>query len=145
MRKTILTAATAALLAGALTPATPALADDPPPPPAPALHHIRYTVSADGPIWARIYYRDTEPVMFSDYSHNPFQFSPRADVDLGPGQPWVLETMLADPEMWAMVTVQSGEAPNFPTPNFGCVLEVDGVVVKTGSGPKGALCSLRNW
>ena len=31
MRKTILTAATAALLAGALTPATPALADEPRP------------------------------------------------------------------------------------------------------------------
>lgn len=151
MRTTLLTAATA-LCAATLLPLAPARADDPPPPPPAAdpappapMHQVRYTVSADGPIWATIYYRDTEPVQFSDYSHNPYQYSPRVDTDLAPGQPWVLETMLTDPELWAMVTVQSAESPNFPTPNFGCVLEVDGVVVKTGKGPKGALCSLRNW
>jgi hypothetical protein len=31
------------------------------------------------------------------------------------------------------------------TPNIHCALAVDGVVVKTNQGPKGALCSLRNW
>ena len=30
-------------------------------------------------------------------------------------------------------------------PNFHCVLAVDGVVVVTKSGAKGALCSIRNW
>jgi hypothetical protein len=119
------------------------LADDTPPPG--PLHHVRYTVTADGPIWANIYYRDTEPAMFSDYSHNPYEFSPRADVDIAPDKPWVLETNLADPDLWAMVLVQSGESPGFPTPAFNCELAVDGVVVKTNSGPKGALCSIRNW
>lgn len=155
----------AVLVGGAcLTAATPALADDDdqdpvaadeqdpaagddaaPPAPAPA-HTVRYTVTSDNPIWAHIYYRDVEPEIFSDYSHNPYQYTPRADVDLGPGQPWVLETRLNDPNTWAMVTVQSGESSAFP-PNttFRCELAIDGVVVKKNNGPKGAVCSIRNW
>jgi hypothetical protein len=137
-------ATTAALAAGTIATAAPAFADDPAPP-GPPLHHVQYTVTADAPYWAHIYYRDSEPVMFSDYSHNPYEFSPRADVDIAPDKPWVLDAMLADPNLWAMVLVQSGESPNFPTPGFNCKLAVDGVVVKTNSGPKGALCSIRKW
>lgn len=140
-----LTAATAATLAtGAIATAAPAFADDPEPP-GPPLHHVQYTVTADAPYWVHIYYRDSEPAIFSDYSHNPYEFSPRADVDIAPDKPWVFDAMLADPDLWAMVLVQSGESPNFPTPGFNCKLAVDGVVVKTNSGPKGALCSIRNW
>ncbi|OFB36970.1 hypothetical protein BA059_22030 [Mycolicibacterium sp. (ex Dasyatis americana)] len=138
-------AAATALAAGAVATAAPAFADDPPPPPGPPLHHVQYTVTTDAPYWVHIYYRDSEPAIFSDYSHNPYQFSPRVDVDVAPDKPWVLDTMLADPDLWAMVLVQSGESPNFPTPGFNCKLAVDGVVVKTDSGPKGALCSIRNW
>ncbi|MGV0736824.1 hypothetical protein ABQF35_18905 [Mycobacterium syngnathidarum] len=138
-------AAATALAAGAVATAAPAFADDPPPPPGPPLHHVQYTVTTDAPYWVHIYYRDSEPAIFSDYSHNPYQFSPRVDVDVAPDKPWVLDTMLADPDLWAMVLVQSGESPNFPTPGFNCKLAVDGVVVKTNSGPKGALCSIRNW
>lgn len=127
------------LTGGALTGAAPAGAEDP------VLHHVRYTVTADGPFWATIYYRDVDPPSWSDYSHNPYEFSPRADSDVGPNQPWVHDTMLADPDAWAMVTVQSGDSPNITPPTFNCTLEVDGVVVKTNSGKKGALCSLRNW
>ncbi|MED5813284.1 hypothetical protein VST63_13050 [Mycolicibacterium sp. 050232] len=132
------------LVAGAIATAAPAFADDPPPP-GPPLHHVQYTVTSDAPYWVHIYYRDSEPAIFSDYSHNPYQFSPRADVDVAPDKPWVFDAMLADPDLWAMVLVQSGESPNFPTPGFNCKLAVDGVVVKTNSGPKGALCSIRNW
>jgi hypothetical protein len=142
----------ALLFGGACLTAVPALADDddppaaddaPPPPPA---HTVKYTVTSDNPVWSYIYYRDIEPAVFSDYSHNPYQFTPRADVDLGPGKPWVLETRLNDPNTWAMVTVQSGEDVSFP-PNttFRCELAIDGVVVKKNSGPKGAVCSVRNW
>ncbi|MBN3454107.1 hypothetical protein JNN96_08775 [Mycobacterium sp. DSM 3803] len=134
-------AAAAALtsIGGGLTAAAPAVAEEP------VLHHVRYTVTADAPFWATIYYRDVDPPSWSDYSHNPYEFSPRADADIGPSQPWIHDTMLADPNSWAMVTVQSGDAPNIPLPGFNCTLEVDGVVVKSNSGPKGALCSLRNW
>jgi hypothetical protein len=127
--------------AGEPAPADPGAA----PTPAPVMHHVRYTVTADEPFYSRIYYRQVDPPTWSDYSHDPYQFSPRADADIGPGQPWVFDTSLVDPALWAMVVVQSGEGPNFPTPAFHCTLEVDGSVVSTNSGPHGALCSLRKW
>lgn len=112
--------------------------------PAP-LHQVTYTVTAQTPTRADIYYRETDPPNWADYSHNPYVFSPRAEADVAPDKPWVHETMLADPNLWAMVVVQSGEAPNLEPPGFNCELAVDGVVVKTDSGPKGALCSIRAW
>lgn len=111
----------------------------------PVMHHVRYTVTANAPSFADIYYRDTEPAVFSDYSHNPYEFSPRVEADVAPDRPWVLETQLANPDLWAMVLVQSGETRMFDTAGFNCELAVDGVVVKTNSGPRGALCSIRNW
>jgi len=138
MRTKLALGITPALLGCGLAVAAEAPAD-------PAQHHVRYTVTADAPFFAHIYYRETQPPSFSDYSHNPYVFSPRADADIGPDKPWVFETTLADPELWAMVAVQSGESPNFPTPGFRCELAVDGTVVKTNSGRKGALCSIRSW
>lgn len=111
----------------------------------PVMHDVRYTVTANAPSFADIYYRDAEPATFSDYSHNPYEFSPRAEVDVAPNRPWVLQTRLANPDLWAMVLVQSGETRMFDTAGFTCELAVDGVVVKTNSGPRGALCSIRNW
>jgi hypothetical protein len=137
--RAILAVTTALALAVGAT-AAPAAADDDP-----VLHHVRYTVTANAPIFAHIYYRDTDPPTWSGYSHNPYEFSPRAEADLAPNKPWVLDAMLADPDLWAMVLVQSGESPNTPTPGFNCELAVDGAVVKTSSGPKGVLCSIRNW
>lgn len=131
--------AAAATLGAGFIGAAPAAANDP------VLHQVRYTVTADAPFWAEIYYRDIDPPSWSDYSHNPYEFSPKAEADVGPNQAWVHDTMLADPDQWAMVTVQSGDAPNIHTPTFNCTLEVDGAVVKTNSGIKGTLCSLRNW
>ncbi len=126
-------------------PGAPAPADPAAPAPAPVMHHIRYTVTTDEPFFARIYYREVDPPSWSDYSHNPYEFSPRADADIGPNQPWVFETNLADPMMWAMVVAQSGDGPEFPSPAFHCTLAIDGTVVVTNSGPRGALCSLRKW
>lgn len=138
MRSTLSITAALAVLGGMLTLSAPASAQ-------PVMHHVRYTVTADAPYFADIYYRDHEPAVFSDYSHNPYIFSPKAEADIGPDKPWVFETMLANPDLWAMVVVQSGESPGFPTPGFNCELAVDGTVVKTNSGPKGTLCSIRNW
>lgn len=138
LRTALTTAASMTLTTAAITAAAPTLAEPP-------LHHVRYTVTADAPFWAHIYYRDTDPPTWSDYSHNPYMFSPKAEADIGPGQPWVFDAMLANPDMWAMVMVQSGEAPNVTPPGFNCELAVDGAVVETNSGEKGALCSIRNW
>ncbi|MGE2715305.1 hypothetical protein ACQI4L_14705 [Mycolicibacterium litorale] len=138
MRTTMAITAAMTLTAGALGTAPPATAQ-------PLLHQVRYTVTADAPFYADIYYRDTEPPNFSEYSHNPYVFSPKAEADIGPDRPWVLETRLANPDRWAMVLVQSGESPELQAPTFRCELAIDGTVVKTDSGTRGALCSIRAW
>jgi len=130
-------ASIALAMAGAIAIAVPAVADDP------VLHDVTYTVYTDTPFSAEIYYRDFEPANFADYSHNPYLFSPNVEADLGPDKPWVLNVRLANPEYWAMVLGSSGRSPN--PPNFHCTLAVDGAVVSTNSGAKGALCSLRHW
>ncbi len=130
------TALGAAALA-AMGAAAPATAEDS------VLHDVTYTVSADAPFHAEIYYRDTDPPNFGDYSHDPYVFSPKVEADVGPGMPWVLNVRLADPQHWAMVLGTSGQSPN--PPGFHCTLAVDGQVVATNSGAKGALCSLRLW
>lgn len=117
---------------------TPARADDP------VMHEVKYVITAASPIWADIYYLDQDPTKFSDYSHNPYQFTPNVQADIAPGHPWVSPTvMLSNPEQYAMVSVSTGTEPG--TPNFHCALIVDGVVKASKDGPKGALCSLRLW
>ena len=108
----------------------------------PALHNVKYTVFAEGPAYLKIFYRDVDPPNWADYSHNPYAYTPKVEADVGPDQQWNLDVQLANPGDWAMVVAQ-GE-PGL-TPNVHCVLAVDGVVVKTHQGPKGALCSIRNW
>ena len=145
MRGTASRVAAVVAVAGAATTATvvapvQARADNPP------LHHVKYTVGASQPLRAQIYYRDTDPPNFADYSHNPYQYSPRADADLGPGKPWVMETMLANPQDWAMVVASKPEnIDELAKPGFVCELRVDDVVVATNTGTRGVLCSLRTW
>jgi hypothetical protein len=127
----------ATVLAAGLVLAPPAHAQ-------PTLHHVKYTVFAEQPYYANIYYRDVDPPNWAEYSHNPYKFSPKVEADIGPDQQWNLDVMLADPDQWAMVTASiAGDSPQ--RPNIHCVLAVDGVVVKTHQGPKGALCSIRSW
>ena len=109
----------------------------------PVLHNVTYTVSTDNPFLAEIYYRDMDPPNYADYSHDPYLFSPNVEAGLGPDKPWVLNVQLANPEQWAMVLGTSGMSPN--PPNFHCSIAVDGAVVVTNSGAKGALCSIRHW
>jgi hypothetical protein len=118
--------------------AAPVRADDP------VLHEVKYVVTAASPIYADIYYLDQDPQKFSDYSHNPYQFTPNVQADIGPGHPWVSPpVMLTNPDQYAMVSVSTGTEPG--TPNFHCALIVDGVVKASKDGAKGALCSLRLW
>ena len=118
--------------------AAPVRADDP------VMHQVRYVITAANPIWADIYYLDQQPARFSDYSHDTYQYTPNVQADIGPGHPWTSPVvMLTDPANYAMVVVSTGTEPG--TPMFHCALVVDGVVVKSNDGPKGTLCSLRNW
>ncbi|MGE2835164.1 hypothetical protein [Mycobacterium sp. SMC-4] len=114
----------------------------------PPLRHVRYTVGASQDIAnAEIYYRQVDPPTWAEYSHNPYQFTPNVEFNLGPGKPWVFETMLRDPDQWAMVVVgiPTQMTPPLEAPGFVCELRVDDVVVATDSGSKGALCSIRPW
>jgi len=108
-----------------------------------ALHQVKYTVFSEQPFNAEIYYRDTDPPTFADYSHNPYSFTPHVDVDLGPGKPWTYDLDMTNPDDYAMVVASTGTEPG--TPGLHCVLAVDGVVVVSKDGLKGVLCSLRNW
>jgi hypothetical protein len=120
--------------------AATAAADDSPPPP---LHNVHYTVWAEQPFNVEIYYRDVDPPNWADYSHDPYLFSPNVEADVGPNQQWNLDVPLANPDEWAMVVAYNGGSTHMP--NIHCALAVDGVVVKTHQGPKGALCSIRPW
>jgi hypothetical protein len=135
-----LAAATSLVTAGLIGGPT-AAADDPPPPP---LHNVHYTVWAEQPFNVEIYYRDVDPPNWAEYSHNPYRFSPNVEADVGPNQQWNLDVGLVNPDQWAMV-VASIPSGSTKTPNIHCALAVDGVVVRTHQGPKGALCSLRSW
>ncbi|MGH3633840.1 hypothetical protein [Mycobacterium sp.] len=117
--------------------AAPAGADDPP------MHRVKYTVTAANPIRADIYYLDNEPPHFAAYSHNPYEWVPNIQADVGPGKPWVFELMLANPDQYAWVSASSGLSG--ATPQFHCDLTVDGVAVVSKDGPKGVLCSIRHW
>jgi hypothetical protein len=140
-QRPLLTLISATALAAAVGTA-PAWADDDPPPP--PLHNVHYPVWAEQPFIVSIYYRDTDPPNWADYSHNPYQFSPKVEADVGPNQQWNLDVGLVNPDEWAMVVASTG-GESTKTPNIHCALAVDGVVVATHQGPRGALCSLRNW
>jgi hypothetical protein len=128
---------------GANMGAVPAAADEDPPPP-PVLHQVQYTVFSETPFKnTEIYYRDTDPPTFAEYSHNPYVYSPNVEADIGPKQMWQLNVSLVNPDQWAMVAASAVETKQIP--NIHCVLAVDGKVVATDQGPKGALCSIRNW
>jgi hypothetical protein len=134
-------AALAIASAGVVTPTAAADQDDPPPLP---LHQVQYTVFSESPFQnAEIYYRDVDPPTFADYSHNPYVYSPNVEANLGPHQMWTMNVQLVNPAEWAMVVASAPESKQVP--NLHCVLAVDGKVVATDQGPKGALCSIRTW
>lgn len=139
-RRALAGVASAMLLAVAAPLATtaPSSADD-----QPVLHHVKYLLTSAKPIYADIYYLDQEPPVFSDYSHNPYQFVPNVQADVGPGSPWTYELDLANPYNWAFFSASTGREPG--TPNFQCQLMIDGGIVQVQNGPKGVLCSLRPW
>lgn len=107
-------------------------------------HQVVYVVSSRTPAYVDIFYQDQDPALFSDYSHNPYSFTPEVHADITPDKPWVQPVSLLNPDQWAMVTATTGRGPQAPG-GIQCDLSVDGKVVVSKLGPKGALCSLRNW
>ncbi len=135
-----LSASGAAMLmtgAGLLTSTAPVHAD-------PVWHQVVYVVSAQSSVYVDIFYQDQDPTVYSDYSHNPYTFTPQVHADIAPGKPWVQPVNLLNPDQWAMVTATTGREPLAPA-GIQCDLSVDGKVVVSKIGSKGALCSLRSW
>lgn len=110
----------------------------------PVWHQIVYVVSARTPAYVDIFYQDQDATRFSDYSHNNYTFTPQVHADITPDKPWVQPVNLLDPDLWAMVTVTTGHGPQ-AAGGIQCDLSVDGKLVVSKLGPKGALCSLRSW
>ncbi|HWS93810.1 MAG TPA: hypothetical protein VN306_15370 [Mycobacterium sp.] len=110
----------------------------------PVWHQVVYIVSSTSPAYVDIFYQDQDPTLFSDYSHNPYTFTPQVHADVAPGKPWVQPVNLLNPDQWAMVTATTGREPAAKG-GIQCDLSVDGKVVVSKIGPKGALCSLRSW
>jgi len=110
----------------------------------PIWHQVVYIVSSTSPAYVDIFYQDQDPTLYSDYSHNPYSFTPQVHADIAPGKPWVQPVSLLNPDQWAMVTATTGREPAAPG-GIQCDLSVDGKVVVSKIGPKGALCSLRIW
>ena len=110
----------------------------------PAFHQVVYIVSARNPAYVDIFYQDQDPTLYSDYSHNPYSFTPQVHVDIAPDRPWVQPVNLLNPDQWAMVTATTGRQVAVEG-GIQCDLSVDGKVVVSKLGPKGALCSLRSW
>jgi hypothetical protein len=110
----------------------------------PVWHQVVSIVSNRSPAYVDIFYQDQDPTLFSDYSHNPYAFTPQVHADIAPDKPWVQPVNLLNPDQWAMVTATSGREPLVPG-GIQCDLSVDGKVVVSKNGPKGALCSLRTW
>lgn len=110
----------------------------------PVWHQVVYVVSSKTPTYVDIFYQDQDPTVFADYSHNPYSFTPQVHADIAPGKPWVQPVSLLNPDQWAMVTVTTGTEP-LAVGGIQCDLSVDGKVVVSKIGPKGALCSLRTW
>ena len=110
----------------------------------PVWHQVVYIVSSTSPAYVDIFYQDQDPTLFSDYSHNNYTFTPQVHADVAPGKPWVQPVNLLNPDQWAMVTATTGRQPPAPG-GIQCDLSVDGKVVVSNIGPKGALCSLRTW
>ena len=144
MLRARLVATLAMLLAATVLPTGVSQAEPVEPPPGPPLRHVQYTVWAEQPYTAEIYYRDTDPPNWAEYSHNSYLYSPNVEVAVGPDQQWNMDVWLANPDSWAMVTT-SIQTDSSAIPNLHCALAVDGVVVKTAQGPKGALCSIRTF
>ncbi len=110
----------------------------------PVWHQVVYIVSAQSPAYVDIFYQDQDPTVYSDYSHNPYTFTPQVHADIAPGKPWVQPVNLLNPDQWAMVTATTGREP-LANGGIQCDLSVDGKILVSKIGSKGALCSLRTW
>src|SRR5271165_2732940 len=83
-----------------------------------------------------------EPPSQSAYDANSSQFLTQVRTPLEPGQPWVYQTTLTDPNQWALVSASGALRV---APQLHCEIAVDGVTVVQQDGASGVQCALRPW
>ncbi len=111
----------------------------------PVWHQVVYIVSSAKTRLRRHLLSGSRSDALSDYSHNPYSFTPQVHADVAPDKPWVQPVNLLNPDQWAMVTCRLPVGQCRQPVAFSATLSVDGNVVVSKNGPKGALCSLRTW
>ena len=108
----------------------------------PAVHQVRYTVTAGDTLQAKINYLATEPPNQAAFDADSSKYLTYLQVPVDPGTPWVMETTLANPNQWAIVTASGVLRTN---PQFHCEIAVDNQTVVTQDGGSGVSCALRPW
>jgi hypothetical protein len=110
----------------------------------PAGHHVRYTLTTQGPADFDLFYLITQPPNKQAYNADAYSFVKKETVNVGPDAPWVFETTLADPQ-WAIFTVSSTTHGGQAAPNPHCEIAVDGQTVVQQDGPYNLQCQLSQW
>lgn len=110
----------------------------------PAGHQVTYTLTSAGPYDFDLYYLATQPPSQEAYDADPYAFLQKAEVNVGPGAPWVFETTLADPQ-WAILTASSTTHGGRAAPNAHCEISVDGQVAVQQDHPYSPRCQLSHW
>ena len=108
----------------------------------PAAQQVAYLVSTESEMTGNIDYMNTQPPSESAYNDNSSQYLTQVRTPLEPGQPWVYQTTLADPNQWALVTASGALRV---APHLHCEIAVDGVTVVKNDGDSGVQCALRPW
>jgi hypothetical protein len=108
----------------------------------PPAHQITYTVTTQSEMTGNIYYVSSQPPSQAAYDANSSQYLTPVRIPLEPGQPWVQQTTLADPNQWALVSASGALRV---APQLHCEIAVDGVTVVQQDGASGVQCALRPW
>jgi hypothetical protein len=110
----------------------------------PAGHHVRYTLTTQGPADFDLFYLVNQPPNKAAYNADAYSFVKKETVNVGPDAPWVFETTLADPQ-WAIFTVSSTTHGGQAAPNPHCEIAVDGQTAVQQDGPYNLQCKLSQW
>jgi len=107
----------------------------------PAVHQVRYTLTATDGADFDLYYMAVQPPTKAAYDADAYSFLKNDKVTLAPGVPWVFETTLADPQ-WAILTVSSTTHGGRAAPNPHCDISVDGQSVVAQDAPYNLQCKM---
>ncbi len=107
-------------------------------------HQVRYTLTSGAPYDFDLYYLATQPPNKDVYNADPYKYLQKASVNVGPDNPWVFDTMLADPQ-WAIFTISSTTHGGREAPNAHCEISVDGQIATQNDHPYSPRCQLGQW